>query len=148
MALTRAQVSTILNKRIGPLFTELGLDGTTTNSNTDHNDPIGYAIRKLGGTVATITAVADSDLASIEAANYDELLDLAELRCMQTALSTARRLVSYTLGPKREEYADIAKGLAVDIARKQDEMKEEYGRFNATLEAGVITLAFAEENEE
>lgn len=145
MTITRAQVETLLIKRVGTLFTELGLDGTSAQGyNADLNDPIGYGIRQCGEKVSDLTAVADSDLSSIT--EYDKLLDFAELRALRTALTVARRLVTIQEGPHREDLSDLATGLQTDIAAKQAEISEAYGLGVAQLEAGVLTLQFMETN--
>ena len=59
MALTRAAVEAVLLRRVGSLLEEVGLDGSTVN-NSDLNDPIGYAVRQVGGTVADASAAAGS----------------------------------------------------------------------------------------
>lgn len=146
MALTATEVKLLLVKRVGPLFTEVGLDGSGSSS-TDLDDPLGFAIRKLGGTVATLNKVTDSDLVGVSETDYDRLFDLAELRGMETALSAARRLVSTSLGPKSEQFSHIAGGLEKDIAAKRRQMAAEYGAGISTLEAGAISLRFAESNE-
>jgi len=48
------------------------------------------AIRKSGGSVADATAVADADVATVAEADVDQMLDLAELRALETARTAAR----------------------------------------------------------
>ncbi len=148
MTITRANVESLLIRRVGALFTELSLDGTTVSgANPDLNDPIGYAVRQCGGTVTSPTAVADADLAGIAEEDTDKLLDFAELRALKTALTVARRLVTHQEGPRREDLSDLAEGLAADITFRQAEIGESYGLGVGALEAGVLTLEMMESNE-
>jgi hypothetical protein len=146
MAITRNDAESVLIARIGPIFTELGLNGVDVN-NTDLNDPLGVAVRQTGGTVANPAAVVSSDLATVDDGKLDELLDRAELRALQTALTAARRLVSTSVGPRSEQLGQIASGLAGDIGQMEQRLKTTYGVGLASLEAGVISLRFVETNE-
>jgi hypothetical protein len=149
MALTRANVEVLLIQRVGSLFTELGLDGTTANgSNPDLNDPIGTAIRKVGGSVSDLTAVADADLSGVATAKYDELIDRAELRALETALNAATRLVALAVGPRREQLGDIAMRLRLSVDDKRRQMRMEYGSGVSSLTAGVITLDLMQQNDD
>ncbi len=149
MTITRANVEFLLIKRVGALFTELELDDVTdSGANEDLNDALGYALRQCGLTVTDVSAVSNADLSALDAEDTDKLLDFAELRALKTALTVARRLVTFQTGPRREDLSDLAKGLATDIAAKQAEIGETYGLGVATLEAGVVTLQFMESNEE
>lgn len=147
MALTRANVEYILVSRLGDLLAALEMEETSSGANASLNDPIGYAIRQLGGSVATATVVADSDLTGIAAADYDELFDLAELRALETMRSKARRLTDITAGPRSDTFSAIAAGLAADIADKRADMKARYGTSASTLTAGVLTLDFMQQAE-
>ena len=145
MALTRANVEYLLLRRVGSLFSEVGLNGATSN-NSDLDDPMGYAIRKSGGSVADATAVADADVTTVAEADVDQMLDLAELRALETARTAARRLVTTSLGPRREQLSDIAEGLEKDIAAKRADIMAQYGIVGSTIEGGVVSLRFAETN--
>lgn len=147
MSLTRANVESILIRRCGKLLTAADLNGTTVDgTNADLNDPLGYAIRKLGYTVTTPTSVADADVALVATSDYDACLDLAELRTLETVLNEVIRLVSVTVGPHREDLSDMAKALEAMIARKRKQIQDEYGTFG-TVTAGVIDLDFMEKGD-
>lgn len=148
MALTRANVESILIKRVGTILDKAGLDGTTVDgTNADLNDPIGYALRKLGYSVSDATAVADADLAGLATDDTDALLDLAEVRALESCLTAILTIVSITVGPRKQEYSDMAKGLQSLIARKQGRIDAEYGLGVQTLEAGVLNLDFQEKGD-
>lgn len=146
MAITRAQVEGILVKRASGLLTELGLSTAVGGSNTDLNDPIGYAIRKTGGSVDNIALVDDADLSGIAAGDYDQLLDVAELRLLMTLRTEALKLADTTAGPRSDKYSQIAAGLQAAIAEKRQLVAEEYGTTAPEMTAGVITPGWMETN--
>lgn len=149
MALTIVQVETILIRRVGTLFTAVGLDGTTIDGdNDDLVDPVGTSIRNLGDTVTTITDIVDADLAGIVEADYDELFDVAELRALQNAHSAATTLIDTKLGPRDEKLSNMANTLAKLIEMKQKQVEELYGYGLQSLEVGINSLDFAEHNED
>jgi hypothetical protein len=147
MSLTRANVESILVKRCGRLLTAADLDGSTVDgTNADLNDPIGWAVRQAGYTVTDITAVADADLASVATTNYDELLDLAELRALETILGNLDD-VNIKIGPRSEDLSDLARQVEKRLELQRKKVELEYGYGVGTLEAGVITLEIAEHYE-
>lgn len=145
MALTRANVESLLIRRVGLLFTELSLDGTTVaGSNADLNDPIGYAIRQCGQTVDDPTVVDDADVARVS--DTDKLLDIAELRALETAHTAAVGMVTIAVGPRREHLSDMATRLEDLVKRKQETNAAVYGSGQQLLVAGVFDHAFQESN--
>jgi hypothetical protein len=146
MAITRANVEAFLVKRCGSLLTAAGMDGTTVSgSNADLNDPIGYAIRKCGGTVAALASVADSDLAGIDSADYDQLIDIAELRTLESIEGNLDD-VDISVGSRRESLNQLAAQVAKKIDRKREQVERAYGVNVGVLEAGVVSLGFQEQN--
>ena len=149
MALTIVQVETILIRRVGVLLTAVGLDGTTIDgTNVDLNDPVGTSIRNLGGSVTTITNVIDADLAGIAAADYDQLLDVAELRVLQSAHSAATTLIDTKIGPRDEKLSNMANTLAKRIEQAQEQVEDLYGYGLRPLESGLLELDFAEHDQD
>jgi hypothetical protein len=146
MSLTRVQVETILVKRCGPLLTAAGMATTFAGANTDLNDPIGYAIRKSGGTVTAITAVVDADIATIDSSDHDQLLDLAELRTLETILGNLDD-VDIRVGPRDEKLSQLRTDLEKRLARLQKRIQDEYGVTAVSMETGTIALDFADHNE-
>lgn len=149
MSITRAQAESELISRIGKLFTELEMDGTTVNgTNADLNGPLGYAARQCDLTVADLTAVTSTDLAGLSSDNLDLFLDLAELRALENALRAARRLVTVKAGPLGKDLSDIADGLKEDIAMKKASIADLYGFGGGSLEAGVLQLDIIQSNDD
>lgn len=88
MSYSRANLETILIARVGAWLTAAALDGATVDgTNASLNDPIGWAIRTSGGTVAAPALVTDADVATVASADLDQLIDLAELRTLESVLS-------------------------------------------------------------
>lgn len=148
MALTRANVETILIRRSGALMTAAGLDGTTVaGTNVDLNDPIGVAIVAVGGSVTSRVLVADADVATVATASYDQFLDIAEYRLLQN-ISGNLSDVDITVGPRSEKLSQLATHLNKMLDRKKDALENQYGYNAGTLEAGVLTLSFADHDED
>lgn len=146
MAITRANIETILIRRAGKILTAVGLDGTTVSgTNIDLNDPIGFSLRNLGYSVASITNVSDADLAGAGDDEIDQLLDVAELRLLENALQNFDQ-VTVTVGPRTEDLSDLRDGLEKTITRKREYVSSQYGS-GATLEAGAISLDFQQHDD-
>lgn len=143
MSLTRADIETILVKRVGKWLTAAGLDGTTHDgTNDDLSDPIGRAVRALGFSVADVTNVADADVAQIDADDYDELFDFAELRALETCLSNYDK-VNLSLGPRSESFDQLRSGMIQAIQFKRAQIAEDYDD-SQSLVGGVFALDFEE----
>lgn len=104
MALTRANVESILVKRCGSLMSLVDMAVTVAGSNADLNDPIGYALRWAGYSVSNIASVSDTDLSSVADADYDQILDIGELRTLQNVLGNYT-LVDIQNGPQSEKFS-------------------------------------------
>lgn len=148
MVMTRANVEVLLIRRCGALMTAAGLDGTTVDgTNVDLNDPIGVAIVAVSGTVASRVLVTATDVATVAAADYDEFLDVVEYRVLESVLGNLGK-VDITVGPRQENLSQLATRLEKTIERKRKDLHDKYGYAVGTLEAGYITLDFAEHDEE
>ena len=144
MTITRTQVERILIKRCGLLMTAARLDGVTINgTNADLDDPIGVALRTSGLSVADISAVSDSDLASVTNDLTDQVLDIAEYRALQNIEGNLDQ-VDITIGPRSESLNQLATHIKSKIERLQMRISRQYGIGMGALSAGVIGLDFAE----
>lgn len=141
MTLTRTNVETILIKRTGNLLQEAGLDYIISGSNSDLNDPIGWAIRRLEGSVASVTSVADSDLSAIDTSDYDQLFDLAEYRTLEN-ISGNLTYVDLTVGPRSERLGQLAEMVEKRLARKRKQLAEDYGFGTEAEDSGIIHLDY------
>lgn len=143
MALTRAQAEVILVDRLGPMMSKAGMAVTFAGSNADLVDPLGWAIRRMGYTVATFGAVTDADLASVATADIDQLLDLAEYRTLLN-ISGNIALVDTKVGSREEKLSQLVPQIRELIRIRWTQLEEEYGVGTPSLEGGVIGLDFME----
>src|SRR5512136_2373867 len=145
MTITRANAEAVLIKRTGHLLTVAGLDGTTVDgTNADLGDPIAFALRQIGLTVATAGTPTTAEVATVPAADVDEFLDLAELRTLQTILQGVLDLVTTSAGQRVDEYSQLANGLQLRIDRKELEIRRVYGWTAGVIEAGYAYHDFAQ----
>ena len=142
MTITTSDATTILGSRLNRLLAAAGL----ANDTTDLNDAIAYAVRKLGYTVADASAIADSDLTDIGTDEENKFFDIAEYRGLETLVNEFSVKVTMQVGPRRQQYSDIAIVLDKILTRKAKALEREYGIGLATIGAGLIDLAFAETN--
>jgi hypothetical protein len=144
MTITRANAEVILIRRCGKLMTEADMNGLVNyGTNEDLNDPIGWALRKSGYSVATITNVADGDMAAVSDDDVDMVLDLAELRTLENIEGNLTG-VDITVGPRSEKLDQLVTRVRAKIERKSADIAKAYGLGLGTLSAGVITLDFQE----
>jgi hypothetical protein len=145
MSLSRAQVETILVKRCGALMTLVGMGITYAGSNGDLNDPIGVAVRRLGGTVGNPASVADADIATVTK-SVDAILDVSELRLLENILGNYDD-VDIVVGPTQERLSQNREGIEKRLDRLSKGCKERYGVDLPTIEAGLLDFDFAEHGE-
>ena len=150
MSLTRVTLDTILIARTGSLLTTVDKDGTTADgTNQDLVDPIRSALRLLGYTVASVASVADSDLASVSLDDEEALIDLAELKILDTIVYPgATILVDISVGPRRESLSQFSKHISEMIERKTAAINDSYGAITGdALSAGVFSVASLEDGD-
>ena len=143
MSLTRAKVEQELVGRCGPLLTATGMAVTYAGSNDSLNGPIGYAIRKAGGTTADPLAVSDADVATVAEADFDALFDLAELRTLENILGNWDE-VDTTVGPTSEDLSQTATMLEARIARLQEKVERDYRLTGPVIGEDTLGFDFAE----
>jgi hypothetical protein len=142
MAITRANAEAVLVGRLGALMEEANLDGTTVDgTNEDLNDPIGVALRAMGYSVTDIAAVADGDLASLGEEEFNEFLDRAELRTLES-IEGNFVLVDITAGPRSEKFSQLLLHVRERKVQLTERVQREYGSF--ILEGGYISIDLAE----
>jgi hypothetical protein len=147
--MNRADAEVILIRRCGAVLIAVSLDGTTVNgSNADLNDPIWFALHRLGYSIVDISAVVDADVQAVVTDDFAPFLDIAELRTLETARNAATGLVDITIGPRRESLSQLAERLAKTIEEKQAQVYREYGDlFGSGLEGGSFSVNFQEDGE-
>jgi hypothetical protein len=143
MAVTRANVENVLVKRLGPLMTKAGQDGSTVDgTNTDLADPIAWALRTAGYTTADITNPTTAEVADAED-DVDQVVDLAEYRGLENILGNLDD-VDVTVGPRSEKLSQLAAQVQKRLDSVKDRVEDLYGYGASALEVGVITYEFAE----
>jgi hypothetical protein len=147
--MNRANAEVILISRCGTALDAASLDGTTINgSNAALNDPLWYALDRLGYSVASISAVVDADIQAITSDDYAPFLDIAELRTLETVLNAATGLVDFSVGPRKESLSQFAERLEKTIQAKRQRVLQEYGDlFGSGFEGGTFSIASQEDGE-
>lgn len=145
MTITRANVEAILVQRCGALMSFAGYAVTVAGSNANLNDPIGYALRQTGYSVASIAAVADADLAVIDDADIDQILDIAEFRTLENVSGNLDD-VDITNGPESERFSQVSAALEKRMARLQEKINTAYGS-GVTAATSSILYDFAEHDD-
>lgn len=82
---------------------------------------IAWAIRAMGGTTALLTGVTDAEVTTVTGAQVDALLDLAELKTLES-IQTNLTAVNVTAGPVRQEYNDLSARLASIVKDKRTQI--------------------------
>ena len=142
MALARANCEAVLVKRLKVLMEVAELEVTFAGSNDDLDDPLAWAVRRVGGSTADISTVTDAELAAVSTDDYDDFIDLAEYRTLRNILGNLD-LVDISAGPRAEKLSQLA-----DQVRVMLEAREAFvADFVAPLTAGYLSLDFAEHGE-
>jgi hypothetical protein len=119
---------------------------TVAGSNADLDDPLGWALRQLGYTVADITSVTSAEVVSVSTTNLDKFLDFSEYRVLENILGNLD-VVDTKLGPRSESLSQLARQVQSRLDKLAKKLEDLYG-FNAPfLEAGFLELDFAQHNE-
>jgi len=145
MTVTRANVEAILIQRCGAIMSVAGMAVTVAGSNASLNDPIGYALRQTGYTVANAASVADTDLDDLTDDDLDQVLDIAELRTLENVAGNLDD-VDITSGPQSEKFSQLAANLEKRMARLQQRISDMYGS-GITAETGLLVYDFVEHND-
>lgn len=147
MDITRAELESVLVARRGPMLVAAGMATTYIGSNPNLNDPLGYAIRYLGGTVASIATVVDADFSTLpDSATVDGVLDVAELRLLRS-LKGHLDEVDSRVGPLSVSLSQLARSVQEDIEELSKLVLRKYGVGSTMVEVGLLTLNFADHND-
>jgi hypothetical protein len=148
MTITRAQIEAVLVKRCGKLLTAADLDGTTIDgTNEDLSDPIATALRNAGYAVADLSEVADEDLASVDPEDTDKVLDLAELRTLESIEGNYDD-VNISVTDRSESLNQLVLQVQKKIERVNAKCQKLYGIGQGSIEAGVIGLDFMQKSDD
>ncbi len=143
MTATLSGVKSVLEKRTSKLMAAVDLDAQTF----DIDDPLAYAMRKMGYSVASVGVVTSSEVTTVPDSDVNQLLDLAELRLLETLYNEVLTLVTVSFGSRSQQLSDMSLRLRLTIDGKRKALEREYGDGLPELEAGVIDLYFGEAND-
>lgn len=142
MTTTRAQIERLLLSRVKGIFSKVDFDLTFEGDNPDLNDPIGFALRQCGETPSNPASVTDADFAELAAADFDKLLDFAELRALENAAGNLT-LVDVRAGPLSESLGQIQTNLEKRITRLQEKIAKLY---NTELRTAAVLIVSEYDN--
>lgn len=143
MAVTRANLESLVVGRVGPLMEAAGLGVSVTGSNSSLAAPLAHATRDVGGTTADPLTVTTAELAAIATADYDDLFDLSEYRVLETVITNLDD-VDITAGPRSEKLSQ----LVAQVERRLERLDSVMRRLTNPLTAGYISLDFVEHGED
>lgn len=138
MALTRAQIETVLVSRCKKRMEFVGFNIAVNGNNADLNDPIFSALQMIGVNPADISNVADSDLTTVT--DISKLCDLAEVRLLENILGNSDK-VTLQAASGTEHFSQANDALEKIIARKQADIQKKYGIGFSTI-SGTRKLNF------
>lgn len=146
---TQADIISVMLRRLGPVMTEVGLDGETDGgANRAIDSAMVRAYAEMGYTPAAIDEVSDAELASLGVPATLELVDRTEVYLLAEMATLARRLTDITLGDRSEKLSQLAGGLERDYADRRRGVEARYGSpANATglaFSASVVTHQIGE----
>jgi hypothetical protein len=126
MTTTRSDIETLLVSRLSGWLTSAGMAVTIVGSNASLNDPIGWAIRQVGGSVVSPALVTTTDVQTVVAADLDKLIDLAELRTLEAILANFSA-VDKKAGPVEIKSSQFADRILALLALKRAWLNTTYG---------------------
>lgn len=141
MAILVADVKGVLSTRCGATLAMSGLDGTATSSL--FLDGIASSARELGVTLASPLTVVDADLVGVTQSQISQLLDVAELRTMETALNSFTQCDT-KYDTEEIDAASVGRLLADSVKRLSAYVLEKYGIGQAAPTLGNVDLGFQE----
>jgi len=147
MSLTRANIEAELVTRQQGRMDAVEMAVTTSGSNADLNGPIGFAIRKCGGSVASFGSVANGDISAFEEDEYDKLIDIAEYRLL---LNIKGRWGKVDIRADRleEDLSQFGKDLDEDIQNALANLQTIHGFGVGSISGGALDYDFAQTDEE
>lgn len=122
-------VAAVVTDRCGAFLT--AVTAATGDAETPNIDQaIAWALRALGYPTANMLAPSTSEVQAVADAKGDALLDLAELRMLES-IQTNLTAVTVKAGPVQEDFNDLSARLATIINEKRANVTERYGRWIA-----------------
>ncbi len=116
-------VINVLERRLGKMLDAAGLE----REQETFNDPVAWALRQLGYTPALLDMITDADLSGVASAHVDALLDLAELRTLESIL-TNYTSVDAKVGQVWEYAGQLLEQLRTLVPEKRKAVQAAHGR--------------------
>ncbi len=114
---TVADVTTVITDRCGAYLARArAITGSATVPGI--TQAIGWAVRMLGLTTASLTAITDEEVSAVTSDKLDALLDLAELRTLESIQGNLAA-VNVTAGPVQEELGQLAERLGEFVTERR-----------------------------
>lgn len=148
MPLTVAQAESIGVARAGPVMVaaQVATDPAADASPRAYMaDPIRQALRDLGYPIADPSAPADGDLATIADDDENAILDVMELRVLESC-AVAIQDVDFKADETSMSAGGFAERLETRIARLEKRCRIKYGVGASAVAMGSIGLDFAQPN--
>ena len=123
--ITRAGAELVLTRRLGGLLREAGM-AVEAGTNPHLSDPLGWALRALGYAPGDVTDVTDAELAPVQGAHVDALLDLAELRALESVGGNLLA-VDVTVGPLSERRGALGERVRQMVADRRAAVTARWG---------------------
>jgi hypothetical protein len=123
-----------------------GMAVTFEGENADLSDPIGYALRRLGYDAA-LSGPTDEDLAYVGPTDVNALLDVSELRVLDSWLSRYSR-VDFQIGDRAEKLSQVAEQVRKRAERLRRAIEESYNLEDSSVDEGTVVLNFAQHLED
>lgn len=126
--LTRAAIERVLVARLGAMLGAAGLEQSVVGNNDALADPLAWGLRQLGYQPAALDTVVDADLIAVAAAHVDALLDLAELRTLESILTNYTQVDS-KVGQVSESAGQLLDQLRNIAPAKRAAVQAAHGRY-------------------
>lgn len=137
MAITRTIIDAVITTRCGGKMAAAGLIASSLD------DPIAWALDRMGYPVTDPTAVTDRDLCNVPAGECRMLFDLTELRTLKNVVGNLSA-VNVSIGPRSEQLNQLSEQIEKIIVRLEAFIAKEYGIGVGSLEGGSLLLDFQE----
>jgi hypothetical protein len=124
---TLADVTAVVTDRCGAYLQQAQIETGETGA-PSVNQAVAWALRALGYPVASLRMATDAEVLAVGAAQVDALLDLVELRTLES-VQTNLTAVKVSAGPVEEDYNHLADRLAKIVNEKRANCAARHGQW-------------------
>lgn len=126
---TLANITDVVEDRLGALLSE-ARTATGDSSKPSVASCVAWAVRMLGYSTAALLTATDAEVGEVPTAKLDALLDLAELRTLES-IQTNLSQVDLTTGPVTERLGQLGTRLADLIPKKRKVVAMQWSKYLA-----------------